>query len=51
MGVLESIEVKQKNYPYRRKYRDFYKRYEELCSASASKRFYQMDDSSKEGHR
>jgi len=39
MGVLESIEVKQKNYPYRRKFIDFYRRYEDLCSASASKRF------------
>lgn len=39
MGVLESIEVKQKNYPYRRKFIEFYQRYEDLCSASATKRF------------
>ena len=39
MGVLESIEVKQKNYPYRRKFVEFYQRYEDLCSASATKRF------------
>ena len=39
MGVLESIEVKQKNFPYRRKFAEFYQRYEDLCSLSGSKRF------------
>lgn len=39
MGVLESIKVKQINYPYRRAYKDFYERYEQLCSISATKRF------------
>lgn len=42
MGVLESIEVKQKNFPYRRKFVEFYQRYEDLCSTSASKRFEVM---------
>ena len=42
MGVLESIEVKQKNYPYRRKFMEFYQRYEDLCSTSATKRFEQL---------
>jgi len=37
MGVLESIKVKQINYPYRRTYQDFYERYEQLCSISATK--------------
>lgn len=39
MGVLESIEVKQKNFPYRRRFDEFYKRYEDLCPSTASKRF------------
>lgn len=39
MGVLESIEVKQKNFPYRRKFIEFYQRYEDLCPSTASKRF------------
>lgn len=39
MGVLESIAVKQKNFPYRRKFTEFYQRYEDLCSISASKRY------------
>ena len=36
MGVLESIKVKQINYPYWRTYQDFYERYEQLCSLSAT---------------
>ncbi|CAI2359384.1 unnamed protein product [Moneuplotes crassus] len=39
MGVLESIEVKQKNFPYRRKFQDFFHRYEDLCNSTASKRY------------
>lgn len=39
MGVLESIEVKQKNFPYRRKFSEFYQRYEDLCSISGTKRY------------
>jgi len=39
MGVLESIEVKQKNFPFRRKFNEFYHRYEDLCSISSSKRY------------
>ena len=30
MGVLESIKVKQENFPYRKKYEDFYRIYELL---------------------
>ena len=33
MGVLESIKVKQENFPYRKKYEDFYKIYEILSPA------------------
>ena len=33
MGVLESIKVKQENYPYRKKYEDFYRIYELLSPA------------------
>lgn len=36
MGVLESIKVKQINYPYWRTYQDFYEWYEQLCSLSAT---------------
>ena len=34
MGVLESIEVKRQNYPNRRKFKDFYQRYEDLSAHS-----------------
>lgn len=30
MGVLESVDLKQKNFPYRKNYEEFYQRYELL---------------------
>ena len=44
MGVLESIEVKQKNYPYRRKFNEFYHRYEDLCPSTASQRYHTLEE-------
>ena len=43
MGVLESVDLKQKNYPFRKKFEEFYAEYELLSPRYAEKRYYQMD--------
>lgn len=43
MGVLESVDLKQKNYPFRKKFEEFYSEYELLSPRYAEKRYYQMD--------
>lgn len=47
MGVLESIRVKQENFPYRYKYEDFYKNYELLSSAYVEGRYDLMSQDQK----
>lgn len=47
MGVLESIKVKQENFPYRRTFEDFYKQYELLSPAYADGRYSMMSDDEK----
>lgn len=42
MGVLESVDLKQKNYPFRKKFEEFYAEYELLSSRYATMRYYQM---------
>jgi myosin heavy subunit len=49
MGVLESIKVKQENFPYRKKYEEFYRIYELLSPAYAEGRYDLMSDSDKAG--
>lgn len=44
MGVLESIKVKQENFPYRRKHEEFYKAYELLSPAYADGRYDLMSE-------
>ena len=44
MGVLESIKVKQENFPYRKKYEDFYKIYELLSPAYVEGKYDLMSD-------
>lgn len=44
MGVLESIKVKQVNFPYRKKYADFYKNYELLSPAYGKGRYDLLSD-------
>ena len=39
MGVLESIRVKQENFPYRYKYEEFYKNFELLSPAFVEGRY------------
>jgi myosin heavy subunit len=43
MGVLESIKVKQENFPYRRKHEDFYRIYELLSSEYSNGRYDLMN--------
>lgn len=43
MGVLESVDLKQKNYPFRKKFEEFYAEYELLSPRYATIRYYQMD--------
>ena len=43
MGVLESVDLKQKNYPFRKKFEEFYADYELLSPRFATVRYYQMD--------
>ena len=43
MGVLESVNLKQKNYPFRKKFEEFYADYELLSPEYSRKRYYQMD--------
>ena len=42
MGVLESVDLKQKNYPFRKKFEEFYEEYELLSSRYSEIRYYQM---------
>lgn len=44
MGVLESIRVKQINFPYRARFMDFYQNYEVLGSQSATMRFQRLKE-------
>lgn len=48
MGVLESISVKQENFPYRKKYEDFYRQYELLSPAYSEGRYDMMSESTKD---
>jgi len=43
MGVLESIDLKQKNFPFRKSFEEFYSRFELLSSRFGQERYYQMD--------
>jgi myosin heavy subunit len=40
MGVLESVELKQKNFPFRKKFIEFYQEYELLSPRFSTIRFY-----------
>jgi myosin heavy subunit len=51
MGVLESIKVKQENFPYRKKYEDFYRLYEILSPGFAEGRYDTMPESTREMKR
>ena len=48
MGVLESISVKQENFPFRKKYEDFYKQYELLSPAYSEGRYDMMSESTRD---
>ena len=48
MGVLESIKVKQVNFPRRMKYGEFYKEYELLSPAYGKGRYDLLSDLEKE---
>lgn len=48
MGVLESIKVKQENYPYRKKHEDFYKLYELLSPEYSKGRYDLLPESEKQ---
>jgi myosin heavy subunit len=43
MGVLESVDLKQKNFPYRKNYEEFYSRYELLSPLYGQCRYDNMD--------
>lgn len=45
MGVMESVDLKQKNFPFRKKFEEFYAEFELLSPRFAQKRYYQMDKS------
>jgi len=49
MGVLESIKVKQDNFPYRKKYEDFYRIYELLSPGYADGSYASLSESQKAG--
>ena len=40
MGVLESVDLKQKNFPFRKKFEDFYSEFELLSPRYATIRYY-----------
>ena len=40
MGVLESVDLKQKNYPFRKKFEEFYADFELLSPRFAQLRYY-----------
>ena len=44
MGVLESIKVKQENYPYRYKYEEFYRTFELLSPEYVAGRYDLMSE-------
>lgn len=44
MGVLESVDLKQKNFPFRKKYEEFYARYEILGPLYGTVRYDKMAD-------
>ena len=48
MGVLESIKVKQENFPYRKKYEDFYRIYELLSPGYGEGRYSMMSEAVKQ---
>ena len=48
MGVLESVDLKQKNYPFRKKFEEFYAEYELLSPRYSAVRYYQMDKSAED---
>lgn len=39
MGVLESVDLKQKNFPFRKKFEEFYAEYELLGTKYADMRY------------
>lgn len=45
---MESVDLKQKNFPFRKKFEEFYAEYELLSPRYASKRYYQMDKGSED---
>lgn len=51
MGVLESVDLKQKNFPYRKYYDEFYHRYEILSPLYGSCRYHNMTDKSRYNFR
>ena len=48
MGVLESVELKQKNFPFRKKFEEFYAEFELLSPRFAQVRYMQMDKNSED---
>ena len=42
MGVLESVDLKQKNFPYRKNYEEFYQKYELLSPLYGQCRYDNM---------
>jgi myosin heavy subunit len=48
MGVMESVALKQKNFPFRKKFEEFYSEFELLSPRYAQKRYYQMDKGSED---
>jgi myosin heavy subunit len=40
MGVMESVALKQKNFPFRKKFEEFYSEFELLSPKYAQKRYY-----------
>jgi myosin heavy subunit len=48
MGVLESVNLKQKNFPFRKKFEEFYADYELLSPRYAHVRYYQMNKGSED---
>ena len=51
MGVLESIKVKQENFPYRKKHEEFYRLYELLSPAYTEGRYDLMTEEQKASKR
>ena len=44
MGVLDTIRIRKVNYPNRRKYIQFYQRYEDLCSVSMTRQCKELEN-------